>query len=77
MYFNIYLYLNVQILPTNKSFHSSHLKSFQSVIHSKTIFSCILRNFIKIFSNQLLFLDKLDIGQRFCCQLYSLKQEKS
>ena len=66
-------YLNVKILPADQSLHRPHLQGLEGVIHSKTVFPRVLGDLVKVFPDQFLLLNELDIRQRLCRELYCLQ----
>ena len=55
--------LNVKVLPTDQSLHSSHLQSSEGILHTETEFPRILTDLVKVLPNEPLLLDKLDVGE--------------
>lgn len=52
---------DIQVLPDNQSLNSTHFEGLESIIDTKTVFSCILTDFVEIFLDEALLLNKLDV----------------
>ena len=54
---------NVQVLVDNEGFGSTEFQSFESILNTVADTAGILTDLLKVFANQLLLLDKLDISE--------------
>jgi hypothetical protein len=63
---------NIQVLPYNQSLDGTELKSLESVVNSEAIPAGILADFVEIFLDESLFLDKFDVGKGLRCKFDGL-----
>jgi hypothetical protein len=63
---------NVQVFPNDECFNGTKLKRLEGINDTEAVFARILADLIKVLLDQLLLLDKLDIGQGFRGKVDSL-----
>mmetsp|Transcript_4616 Transcript_4616/g.6445 ORF Transcript_4616/g.6445 Transcript_4616/m.6445 type:complete len:244 (+) Transcript_4616:88-819(+) len=63
---------DIQIFPHDQSLDSTHFQSSQGVTNTVAILASVLGNFIKVLGDQLLLLNKFDVGENFSRELNGL-----
>ena len=66
---------NLQILPHDQSLDGTHLETFKGIGDTETVLAGVERNLVKVLLDQLLLLDKLDVGERICREFNSLTSQ--
>ena len=57
---------DIKVLPYDQSLDGSEFERLERVFDTKTILASILADFIKVFLNQPLFLNELDVREGLC-----------
>ena len=73
---DIMKYLNIKILLTDQGLHCPHLQDLEGVVHAETVFPRVLGNLVKVFSDQFLLLNELNIRQGLGRKLYRLQPKR-
>src|SRR5882724_7742846 len=63
---------DIKIFPDDEGFHGSKLEALEGVIDTETILSSVLADLVKVSLDEPLLLNKLDVRQRFACELDGL-----
>ena len=63
---------DVQIFPDDQRLDGAKFESLQRVLNAKTVFARVLADLVKVLLDQLLFLNELDVRERFCSKFNRL-----
>jgi len=63
-----YMSSDVQIFPNDQRLDGAEFESLQRVLNPKTVFARVLADLVEVLLDQLLFLNELDVCERFCSE---------
>jgi hypothetical protein len=56
---------DIQVFPNDQRLNGAELESLEGILNTKTISACVLADFVEVLLDQLLFLNELDVRERF------------